>query len=768
MPTQKDKKTAATKKAVRRKSSGKQREGDEGTGKNVASSVTLTPGPRKKRAKGPSVRLSNHKARSVWFQARTTWPVREAPVRTLVRERTRVQRALAAPANITSNWECVGPTNIGGRLTCIVCHPQHPERIWVGAAGGGVWQSYDSGQTWQSFWSDQEILNIGALAIDAKNPDTIYCGTGEANLSLDSYPGVGIYQSADGGHTWQLLASTDRTGIPRHIGVIAIDPFDSKHILIGGVGYSEVSQTGNDYGGMFVSVDAGVTWRRETFVSAKNYWCHSIVFHPSKKNTIFATFTEQGARSGIWRSTDGGKTWTHLTSGLPDAARFGRTSLAISRSNPQVMFAFANDEASGNKDLLVGVFRSANGGNTWKDVSGTHFADEGQISYGNTIVIHPTNPDHVICGGVDLHLTKNGGKSWLQITHWDLERDDPKYAHADHHALLMPAAVPDRVYSANDGGLDVSENAGRTWTNRSNGLSVTMFYDMDVAQSSGLVYGGGAQDNGTVITTSGSSSSFFELLGGDGGWIVFNPFDAGRVYASYYNLHIYRFRGDEFKNVTPPAPASEKNSVWMAYITLDPSDPNTVFTGSFRVWRTRNDGNNWVAVSPTLDGSSISAIEVAPADTKRVYVGTENGGFFRSLDGGGTWSPNISSSILPGHTITRLETSPKDARLVFATVANFGHSHVFRSADGGTTWEDIDRGQLPDVPHHALLIREEEPGKLYVGNDAGVFVLDVASGMWMNATKNLPNAMVVDLVYHTKDAALLAATYGRSIWRLKF
>jgi photosystem II stability/assembly factor-like uncharacterized protein len=270
-----------------------------------------------------------------------------------------------------------------------------------------------------------------------------------------------------------------------------------------------------------------------------------------------------------------------------------------------------------------------------------------------------------------------------------------------------------------------------------------------------------------VITTSGSSSSFFELLGGDGGWIVFNPLDAGRVYASYYNLHIYRFRGGAVKNVTPPAPSSEKNSIWMAYITLDPSDPNTVFTGSFRVWRTKNDGNNWVAVSPTLDGSSISAIEVAPADTKRVYVGTENGGFFRSLDGGATWSPNISSSIMPGHTITRLETNPKDAKVVFATVANFGHSHVFRSADGGTTWQDVDRGQLPDVPHHALLIREEEPGKLYVGNDAGVFVLDVTSGMWMNLTKNLPNAMVVDLVYHTKDAALLAATYGRSIWRLR-
>lgn len=763
MPTRK--KTTSTSKAKRRSGSRKP-DVEQASESEARSGVVLAPGPRKKRH-GSSVRLSNHKARSVWFQTRATWPVREAPVRTLVRERTRAQKSLAAPANVTANWECVGPTNIGGRLTCIACHPTHPERIWVGAAGGGVWQSNDAGQTWQSFWNDQDILNIGSLAIDPNNPDTLYCGTGEANLSLDSYPGVGVYKSADAGHTWQLLASTERTGIPRHLGVIAVDPFDSRHLIIGGVGYAEVSQTGSDFGGMFVSNDAGVTWRRETFISQRNYWCHSIVFHPSKKNTIFATFTEQGARSGIWRSTDGGKNWTHLTSGLPDSARFGRTSLAISRSNPQILFAFANDEASGSKDLLLGVFRTANGGNTWRDMSGSHFSDEGQISYGNSIVIHPTDPDTVICGGVDLHRTRNGGQTWQQITQWDLERTEPKYAHADHHALLMPTAVPDRVYDCNDGGLDVSENSGRTWTNRSNGLSVTMFYDMDVAQSSGLVYGGGAQDNGTVITTSGSGSSFFELLGGDGGWIVFDPKNAGRVFASYYNLHIFRFRGDTFKNVTPPAPTSEKNSVWMAYICLDPADSQTVFTGSFRVWRTRNDANNWTPVSPVLDGSSISAIEVAPANSKRVYVGTENGGFFRSLDGGDNWSPNLSSSVLPGHTITRLETSPTDAKLLYATVANFGHSHVFRSRDSGATWEDVDRGQLPDVPHHALLIRAEEPNRLYVGNDAGVFVLDVSTGVWMNLTKNLPNAMVIDIVYHTKDKALLVATYGRSIWRLK-
>jgi photosystem II stability/assembly factor-like uncharacterized protein len=200
---------------------------------------------------------------------------------------------------------------------------------------------------------------------------------------------------------------------------------------------------------------------------------------------------------------------------------------------------------------------------------------------------------------------------------------------------------------------------------------------------------------------------------------------------------------------------------------MDPNDSKTLFTGSTRVWRTNNDAATWTPVSPHLDGSAISAIEVANADRKRIYVGTENGGLFRSTDGGNTWSPNISSSILPGHTITRLETHPQNADLVYATIANFGHSHLYRSKDGAHTWEDADKGQLPDVPHHVVMIRPDDLSKVYVGNDAGVFVLDTASGIWMNLTKNLPNATVIDLVYQLKDGTLFAATYGRSIWRLK-
>jgi photosystem II stability/assembly factor-like uncharacterized protein len=775
MPTRRGKKTGAKKSQA----GGRSRRGRKLTAEQLevkeraaveasGGEDVLTPGPRKKRLHGiPEPRLSHHKARTAWFQSRASWPVREAPVHKLVRERELAAKTLPAPASVPAQWESVGPSNIGGRVTSLACHPTHPERIWAGSAGGGIWQSNDAGQTWRSVWNDQDVLNVGSLALDRNNPDVIYCGTGEANLSLDSYPGVGLYRSTNAGQSWQLLAPSDKTGLPRRIGVIAIDPFDSKHLLVGGVGYGEVSQTGRDFGGLYVSTDGGVTWARQTFVSANNYWCHSVVFHPKTRGTIYATFTEQGARNGIWRSTDGGKSWAQLTKGLPDAPRFGRTSLAISPSKPDVLYAFAQDEASGSQDRLLGVFTTANGGNTWRSVGGSHFAEEGQISYGNTIAVHPTDPNFVICGGVDLHLSRNGGKTWRQATFWDSDRGKPDYAHADHHALLMPAAVPGRIYDANDGGMDVSEDTGSTWANRSNGLAVTMFYDLDVAQTNGLIFGGGAQDNGTLVTTNGAAGGFFELLGGDGGWIVFDPKNAGHVYASYYNLHIFRFRGGASTEVSPPASEAEQNSVWMAFITMDPSNPNTVFTGSTRVWRTRDDAASWTPVSPPLDRSPVTAIEVAPADPKRVYVGTENGGLFRSLNGGDSWSPNISGSVLPGHTITRLVTHPQDAKLVYATVANFGHPHVFRSRDGGTTWEDVDRGQLPDVPHHAALIRPDEPGKVYVGNDAGVFILDVQSGGWANLTKNLPNAMVIDLVYHLKDGTLSAATYGRSIWRIR-
>jgi photosystem II stability/assembly factor-like uncharacterized protein len=295
-----------------------------------------------------------------------------------------------------------------------------------------------------------------------------------------------------------------------------------------------------------------------------------------------------------------------------------------------------------------------------------------------------------------------------------------------------------------------------------------MFYDMDVAQSDGRFFGGGAQDNGTVVTATGNSGDFFEILDGDGGWMIYDPADAGHMYASYYNMGIWRLRSKQWTKVSPPATKAEANGVWMVYITMDPHDSAIIFTGSARVWRTTNDARTWVPVSPILDGSAISAIEVAEADSNKIFVGTENGGFFRSLDGGSSWSPNLAGAVLPGHIITRIDSTGRlGANTLFATVGNFGHSHVFRSTDGGKSWVDVDRGKLPDVPHHVVLIRADDPSTIYVGNDAGIFVSPDSGTTWLDMTGNLPNAMVVDLVFQRKDKTLSAATYGRSLWRAR-
>ena len=334
------------------------------------------------------------------------------------------------PAPGTTQWESVGPTNIGGRITCLVCDPANPDRIWAGAAGGGVWQSADAGRTWKGLWHSQAVLNVGALAIHPTNPKILYCGTGEANLSADSYAGVGLYRTTNGGKSWTLFASCAKTTIPSRIGVIAIDPHDPSHIRIGGIGFGKVSPQENGFGGMYTSRDAGKTWVRETFISAQNYWCHSIVFDPVQPQRIFATITAQGVSNGVWRSLDGGGTWMHLTNGLPAPAKCDRATLAMAPSDSNIIYL----QVAGSKDTVLGIFRTSDGGNNWKSIGGSHFDDEGQMTYGNSIVVHPTNPNQVICGGVDLHRTTNGGNTWKQITHWDSTRGDAELE--DARALI--------------------------------------------------------------------------------------------------------------------------------------------------------------------------------------------------------------------------------------------------------------------------------------------------------------------------------------------
>jgi photosystem II stability/assembly factor-like uncharacterized protein len=702
----------------------------------------------------PTPRASTHKVRSAWFQARESWPLREPPVGLLTRERARA--AVEVPASPgTAQWRPVGPANIGGRMTCAVCHPIAAERLWAGAAGGGVWRSVDAGRSWEPLWHDEPSLNVGALALDPQQPDTLYCGTGEANLSADSHPGMGLLRSLNAGTTWQLLAAADAVGLPRRIGALAVDPFDPEHLLAGGVAHVQ-----GEASGLFVSLDGGVSWARVPFVGDSPYFCHDIRFQPGQQGLVYATISALGSKNGIWRSRDSGASWQQLRGGLPSPDLIGRTSLALAPSDPSVLYAQLS-----RKGTVLGVYRSADGGDTWASIGGAHFVGERQMSYNNAIVVHPEDAGWALCGGVDLHRTTDGGQRWEQVTHWDDERGTPHYAHADHHALVMPTARPGLVYDLNDGGMDCSTDGGSNWENRSNGLAANMFYDLEVAQTDSNMIAGGAQDNGTLATLDGQADSYFELTGGDGGWVVIDPTDARHLFSTSQGMRIFRFRStDGWREVSPP---EDQFEMWMVFLSMDSANRQTVFAGSRRVWRTRNDGDSWTPVSGSLDDSDITALEVARADSTRIYAATENGGIFRSTDGGSTWSDNLASTVLPGRTVTRVQSQADNADIVYATVANFGNSHVFRSSDGGLNWVDIDRGELPDAPLLSIALPASHPGRVYVCGDAGVFVLDDQGATWSNLTRNLPNVMVVDLVYHERDHNLTAATYGRSFWRLQ-
>ena len=728
----------------------------------AADRESLGSGPRKTRSRRPPpLVFTTHKERSRWFRQREAWPYREPSAQALAHERARLAAELP-PAPGTEAWEFAGPANIGGRMTALVCDPNDADRLLAGAAGGGVWRSRDGGRSWESLWHREPTLNVGALALDPHDPALVYCGTGEANLSADSHPGVGVFVSRDAGESWSLLADAAATGLPTRIGSIAVDPFDPRHVRLGGVSHG----TGSD--GMYFSRDGGLTWQRDDGVSGGSYRCHQIAFDPTTQGTIFATVTARGTLSGVWRSRDGGQSWEQPRAGLPDPSRIGRGSLALAPSNPRVIYLqLAQARFAGSTDGVLGLFRSADGGDGWSEVGGNHFARERQMSYNNTIAVHPTDPDHVLCGGVDIHRTRDGGGSWRRVTDWAAERGQRNYAHADQHALVMPTARPGTVYAANDGGLDVSEDGGTAWANRSDGLAVTMFYDLEVAQSDRRVYGGGCQDNGTNLTVSGRPDDHFMVTGGDGGWLTIDPNEPAHLFTSAQHMVLFRHRpGDGWKRLELPASASERALVWMMFIAMDPGDSRRVYVGGERLWRSDDDGDNWTDLSGALDGSPITAVEIARADRRRLYVGTENGGVFRSRDGGATWSGDLAGPVLPGRTITRLKTDPADADLLYASVANFMTSNVFRSLDGGATWEDVDRGRLPRVPHNSLALSPRHPGVVIVCNDVGVLASKDGGDNWLDLTRDLPNVMVVDLVWHEADDVLFAATYGRSIWRL--
>src|ERR1035437_6692866 len=650
-----------------------------------------------------------------------------------------------------------GPYNNAGRVAALMAHPTDPQRLWAGAAAGGVWSSADGGASWKSCWSNWASPNIGALALDPADPNRIYCATGEANVSPDCYPGSGLYVSREGGGNWELLAGAGTHNLPRRIGVLLPCKFTPSMLYLGGVTLDEQNPAG-----LYGSPDGGRTWRRENYPSNCNYWCHSLAAHPA--GYLLAGLELFGAQTGIWRSGENG-TWMQLHGGLPAGDKTGRISLAMAASRPDTIYALVANRVGSE---VLGLYRSRNGGERWQEVGGAHFAAEGQPSYNNTIAVHPDDPDTVVCGLKDLHISRDGGATWGRARLWDAIPGSPQYVHSDQHAIVLPGG--NLIYAANDGGVAASEDFGETWSMRVRGLVNTMFYDIDVAPSNGKVFGGGAQDNGSLVTgVAGKKGDFLHVLGGDGAWMVFDPEDENHVVGSGSDIHIFRHTAAQhwstefWEEISPKdMEQDEHHQNAIAVVAMDPAHARTLWVGSRRLWRTTRDGRDWQAVSLEFDGSAITAIEIPPVAPGQVWAGTKRGGIFRSLDGGETWSGDLSGPEIPARVITRIESHPRKASRLVVTIGGTGvvsravprarargaapltsgtenFAHVFLSEDGGVSWRPIDSPEMPNVAYHAAVFETHEPYRLFAANDCGVWMTEDFAA-WTDVSTTLPNA----------------------------
>jgi photosystem II stability/assembly factor-like uncharacterized protein len=741
-----------------------------------------------------------NKDRTEWFLSRSIFPLRDAMPSALEHFWLHQENFIHVP-NLT--WELAGPSNFAGRVTCLLLDPNNESHLYAGSAAGGLWRTVDGGRNWKSCWPKYLNQNIGALAIDAGDSTRVLCATGEANSSSDCYPGSGVYVTGDAGFTWVPylnapgggpLQAQARALLPRRIGAIAFGKDENKRprVVFGAVSYDESLPAA-------LYMDRGAEGiLPDTSWGTRSYNCHAVVFHPAEDNIMYVAIEPRGAQNGIWRSRDYGKTWEHLRHGLPAGEFCGRMSLAISPSNPRVLYTMISSISHAH--AVLGVYRTHDGGDTWQSIGGHHFENEKALAYNNCIAVHPTHPDFVVCGAVDLHLSTDGGKTWNRITTGQRgsppHRFPPNFVHSDHHAIVIDRAG--WIYSGNDGGVAVSEDGGKTWQDRSSGMATSMFYAAGVAQSNSRIYGGGTQDHGTLIAGVPSAPGepvpppemFTRVLSSDGGWIEFDPADAEHVYGTTTDLEISRHRpGDPWaagpqlagwQSVSIESDlmtGAEKELRGMAVLEIEPGrhkGKKKLWLGTSRLWQTETDGRSWRPVSPVFDGSAISAIECAAANPEFLYVATSQGRIFRSTDSGASWSGNLANAAIPQRLITRLGTHPKNAGLVVATVAASGvpgtsltgdapYAHVFESDDKGITWRALDG--LPDVVYNALAFETHSPYRLFVGGDSGVWMHD---GMrWASIAANMPNVVISDLIFHHDDQYLYAATFGRGMWRLR-
>ena len=669
-------------------------------------------------------------------------------------------------------WRSIGPNNIGGRTLAIAIDPVQTDIIYAGSASGGLWKSTTAGRgasAWQYVSTGFPVLGVGSIAIDTSDPKKIYIGTGEVYGYQQAFPGInyrttrgsygiGILKTTDGGKTWTKSLDWSYNQ-KRGVQAVRIDPQNPNII------WAATTE------GTYKSTDSGTTWLKVHSV----IMAMDIAINPDDPNTVFvACGGLQSAGHGIYRTKNGGSTWSKLVIGLPNTFG-GKAQLAISKSSPNIIWASIGNGYWRNAGTWL--CKSTNNGDSWSTISTPDYASA-QGWYSHYVGVHPTNPNIVIAAGqLGIYKSTSGGTNLQMKTEFVYPRGTPPpggpegpptYAHADNHAMVFHPANPDIIYFANDGGVWRSLDGGETFQSCNGGYQTTQFYNgFSTSQTDSLLSIGGFQDNWTAVYE--GSSSWRRVAAGDGSWTAIHPGNPNTIYASSQNLAIVKSnnRMESWFNVRPPESDSEITA-FIAPFVLSPSNPNTLYAGRSNIYKSTNGGSGWTitTTASTLQGNPAIAMAISTNTPDTVYVATApqstKPGIFITTNGASSWQ-NITGN-LPNRYPLDIAVNPQNAAQVYVVFGGFGSSHIFKSNNAGQSWIDIGTG-LPDVPTSAVVVDPEYPRHIYLGNDLGVFVSLDDGGSWQDFREGLPDAVItMDLSISPTNRKLRVATHGNGAY----
>jgi photosystem II stability/assembly factor-like uncharacterized protein len=672
---------------------------------------------------------------------------------------------------VGGRWDLIGPTNIGGRIVDVALDPKRRDALYVAAASGGLWYSTDAGMTYRPAWPDHFTQAMGAVTTA---PDgTIYVGTGEANPGGGSltYTGTGVYKSTDGGRHWTNIGLRDSGAI----GKIAIDPRNPRRVFVAASG--SLFNPGGDRG-VYRSDNGGRTWTRVLAGTTDTTGATEVMFDPRNPQRMYAIMwdhrrqpnqrTYSGVGSGVYRSNDGGVTWQRLDSLAPVSPDLGRIGLGIAPSDPNRLYALVGRGPLSN-NFFDGFFTSADGGTTWTrlpdDVDMQRVAAQ-QSSYAwwfAKIWVNPDDARHVHVAGIGLSTTHDGGQNWIV--------DDTSH-HVDHHAMVWDPNYPSRVYLGNDGGMYRSDADGApgSWV-KATYQPYNQFYSVAITPQDTSRVSGGTQDNGSL--RSWGPVRFNEYVGGDGEENLINPTNVNNVFACYQYGNCFRSTdgGDTSVFFTDDTTSDRRN--WFTPVQFDPNNPNVMYYGGNRLNRSTDNGVTWTPISPDLTGGpgqdaypfgTITTVAAAPSDSRVIYVGTDDGRVWITRNLGATWSLVLSGQPW----VTRVAPDPRDANTVYVTLSGYRSGsyrpHVLVSRNGGSSWHDIS-GNLPQAPVNDVIVGRGRT--LYIATDHGVFVSWFGGYFWQRLGRGLPLVPVDDIEYDPRNHRLVAGTFGRSIYELR-